>query len=44
MSKVDVDSMILPRCSSWVCLRRLTGADLEDFQAYRIEIVYELYK
>lgn len=37
MSKADVDSMILPRCSSRVCLRRLTGDDLEDFQAYRLD-------
>lgn len=37
MSKVDLDSKILPRCSSRVCLRRLTGDDLEDFQAYRLD-------
>lgn len=29
--------MILPRCTSRVCLRRLTGNDLDDFQAYRLD-------
>lgn len=37
MSEVDVGSIILPRCSSRVCLRRLNGEDLEDFQAYRLD-------
>lgn len=37
MSEVDVDSLILPRSSSRVCLRRLTGNDLADFQAYRLD-------
>lgn len=37
MSVVNVDSVFLPRCSSRVCLRRMRGNDLADFQAYRLD-------
>lgn len=37
MNVMNVDSAFLPRCSSRVCLRRMRGSDLTDFQAYRLD-------